>query len=86
MFLLSHLLIGDRSLLLIGQLHQRADVCAKVSLTADQQDTCAWTEVQNFSFPLWTQTCDQFSEIIVPKYTVNNYLPVHSRLQERIGL
>lgn len=47
-----HLLIGDGSLFLIGQLHERADICAQVNLTADEQDTCARTEVQDLSFPL----------------------------------
>lgn len=36
LFLLSHLFVGDWSLLLIGQLHQCADICAEVGLTADE--------------------------------------------------
>lgn len=60
--LLSHLLIGYGSLFLIGQLHQRADIRAQVGLTADEQDPCARTEVQDLSFPLWTEKDSQFSK------------------------
>lgn len=51
----AHLLIGDGGLLLIGQLHQRADICAQISLAANEEDPCAGTEVQDLSFPLRTQ-------------------------------
>lgn len=74
LLLFSHLLIGDRSLFLIGQLHQRADICAQVGLTANEQDPCARTEVQDLSFPLWTQKDSQFSGFIWSKCTVKNNL------------
>lgn len=60
-YCLTHLLIGDGSLFLIGQFHQRADICAQVGLTANEQDTCARTEVQDLSFPLCKQQDNQFS-------------------------
>lgn len=49
----THLLISDGGLFLIGQLHQRAHIRAQVCLTANEQDSCAWAEVQDLSFPLW---------------------------------
>lgn len=41
----SHLLMGDGDLFLIGQLHQGADVCAQVGLTANEKDACAGAEI-----------------------------------------
>lgn len=52
----THLLISDGRLLLIGQLHQRAHVRAQVCLAANQQDPRAGTEVQDLGFPLWKPT------------------------------
>lgn len=51
----AHLLIGNRGLLLIGQLHQCADICAQISLAANEEDSCAGTKVQDLSFPLRRQ-------------------------------
>lgn len=63
MFLfLSHLLIGNGCLFLIGQLHERADICAQVGLATNEQDTRTRTEVQDLSFPLWTQKDNQYNK------------------------
>lgn len=51
----AHLLVGNRGLLLIGQLHQRADICAQISLAANEEDSGAGTKVQDLSFPLRRQ-------------------------------
>ena len=73
--MLSHLFIGDGSLFLIGQLHQRADICAQIGLTANEQDACARTEIQDLSFPLWTKqdsvvVCLHNSELNLKKLLV----------------
>lgn len=62
-FLLSHLLISNGGLFLIGQLHERADICAQVGLAANEQDTRTRTEVQDLSFPLWTQKDNQYTAV-----------------------
>ena len=48
----THLLVRDGCLLLVGQLHQSAQVCSQVCLTANKQDTGAGTIIEDFRPPL----------------------------------
>lgn len=46
--------MSDGCLFLIGQLHQCADICAKVRLAADEKYTSTGAEVKDLSPPLQT--------------------------------
>lgn len=82
----AHLLIGHRGLLLIGQLHQCADICAQISLAANEEDSCAGTKVQDLSFPLRRQKqAVQYMTEICPNWTYAFEEPTFFKLPSTVS-
>lgn len=66
----AHLLVADGGQLLIGQLHQRADICAQVGLASNEEDPCTGAKVQDLRFPLRRQkAADQYMRDMCPNWT-----------------